>query len=146
MFAEIKNLLFGINSIINSDENAEFAGSGRWRLWVNGIKFVFEKPLFGYGPENLGYRYLMEDIKLDRPHNEIIQFAASLGVPAALFYIAALLIHFRNLFRYRKQASVLCIGLYSVVFTYFVSSMFGNTMFYTSPFYFMILGLSVATK
>jgi len=24
-----------------------------------------------------------------------------------------------------------------------VSSMFGNTMFYTSPFYFMIFGLSV---
>lgn len=143
MFTEIKRLIFGIESIIMKDDNADLAGSGRWKLWVNGFKFILEKPIFGYGPENLGARYLMEGIEQDRPHNEIIQFAASLGVPAALFYISAILLHFRNLFKYKEHVSILTIGLYSVVFTYFVSSLFGNTMFYTSPFYFMILGLSV---
>lgn len=143
VFTEIKRLLFGIGSILKSEEDAGLAGSGRWELWVNGIKFIFEKPLFGYGPENLGRRYMMEGIEKDRPHNEIIQFAASLGIPAALFYMSAILIHFRNLFKYSEYASILCIGLYSIVFTYLSSSMFGNTMFYTSPFYFMILGLSI---
>jgi|LSQX01.1.fsa_nt_gb O-antigen ligase len=143
MFAEIKKLLFGIDKIIKKDEDAGTAGSGRWILWVNGIRFIFEKPIFGYGPDNLGARYLLEGINIDRPHNEIIQFAASLGIPAALFYVSAILLHFRNLYKYKEHVSILCLGLYSAVFTYFVSSMFGNTMFYTSPFYFMIFGLSV---
>lgn len=95
--AEIINLFSGINDIIQEAETAAKAGSGRWEIWTHGLKFVAEKPIFGYGPENLGARYLAEGIAHDRPHNEFIQIAASLGIPALLFYLLALLKNFQIL-------------------------------------------------
>ena len=142
LMTEIQKLSGGVDNIVKRTENAGRAGSGRWRLWVNGVRFIAEKPIFGYGPDNLGARYLEAKITIDRPHNEIIQFAASLGIPAALLYIFAIGVHFRSLFIHRKNLTTIIIGLFAVVFAYLVSSMFGNTMYYTSPFFFMILGLS----
>lgn len=119
-------------------------GSNRGILWVNAIRFIKQKPIFGYGPDNLGEVYLKAGADNDRPHNELLQFAASLGIPAAVFYIlglACLLFMFIRKFKYINM-EVLCI--YCVIGAYLVSSMFGNTMFYTSPFYFMLLGLCYA--
>lgn len=139
---EANKLSTGVNDIIQKNETAEKAGSNRWEFWKYGVQFALEKPLFGYGPDNLGEKYLEVGITNDRPHNEIIQFAASLGIPAALFYILAMAIHFWNLFKNRKKLNSLIIGFYGIIFTYLVSSMFGNTMYYTSPFFFMFLGIS----
>ncbi|MEA4890493.1 MAG: O-antigen ligase family protein [Clostridiaceae bacterium] len=130
------------SSIANGSENADQAGSGRWRLWLAGLRFTAEKPLFGYGPDNLGKRYLDLGIQIDRPHNELIQIAASLGVPALLFYLSALTAHLAAFFRKRKQLTMVVIGLCGALLTYFVSSLFGNTMYYTTPFFLMVLGLS----
>ena len=55
-------------------------GSGRGILLKNAILFANQKPIFGYGPDNLGQAYFDKGItNNDRPHNELIQFAASLG-------------------------------------------------------------------
>lgn len=141
--AEIIKLFSGINDIILETETAGKAGSGRWEIWTNGLKFVSEKSIFGYGPENLGARYLAEGIAHDRPHNEFIQIAASLGIPALLFYLLALLKNFSTLFLNRKSLTVTIITLNAIIVAYLVSSFFGNTMFYTSPFYFMLLGITM---
>lgn len=139
---EIFKLSGGISDIVADNETAGEAGSGRWELWVNGVRFITEKPLFGYGPDNLGVRYERAGIDQDRPHNEIIQFAASLGIPAALLYISALLVYFMRLYNNRKKLRAVEIGLLSAVFAYLMSSMLGNTMYYTTPYFFMVLGLS----
>ena len=117
-------------------------GSDRWPLWINGLRFITERPLFGYGPDNLGEQYAKVNIVIDRPHNEFIQFAASLGIPALIFYIAALAMHFIVFLKQRKKVLVVQVGIVCAVITYLASSMFGNTMYYTSPFFFMMLGLS----
>ncbi len=135
-------LINDAESIINNTEMAVWAGSGRWELWKNGVRFILEKPLFGYGPENLGARYAAVGITLDRPHNELIQFAASLGIPALLFYLSALAVQATAYLRRYKQLSLAAIGLFCAIATYFISALFGNTMFYTTPFYLMVLGLS----
>lgn len=140
---EIIKLISGINDIIQETETAGKAGSGRWEIWTHGLKFITEKPIFGYGPENLGARYLAEGISHDRPHNEFIQIAASLGVPALIFYLLALLRNFSTLFINRKSLTITIITLNAIIVAYLVSSFFGNTMFYTSPFYFMLLGITM---
>lgn len=143
---EILKLFGDIDDIVTKTKDASRAGSGRWKLWVNGVRFSLEKPFFGYGPDNLGNKYLEAGISIDRPHNEIIQFAASLGIPAALLYISAMLNLFKNLITNRKQLTTIIICMFSVVFAYLVSSIFGNTMYYTTPFFFMILGLCGGMK
>lgn len=142
LFNDIWILGEDVSNILEDSEDRASAGSGRWPLWETGIRFITEKPWFGYGPDNLGEKYIEAGLKSDRPHNELIQFAASLGIPAMLFYILALVVHFSCYFKKRKQLSIAMMGILCAVITYLVSSMFGNTMYYTSPFFFMILGLS----
>lgn len=145
-FSDIKTLQGDIYKIASKSKDAGKAGTGRWILWTNGVRFIIEEPVFGYGPDNLGEQYAKVNIGTDRPHNEIIQFAASLGIPAALFYIIAMINYFIVFIRKRKHVSIIEIGMFCTVIAYLVSSMFGNTMYYTSPFFFMILGLSAGRQ
>jgi hypothetical protein len=55
----------------------------------------------------------------------------------------ALFIYLKDFVKNRKYVSTFGFALLSVVIAYLVSSLFGVTMYYTSPFFFMIFGLSV---
>ena len=82
---------------------------------------------------------MQDGIQQDRPHNEFIQIAASLGIPALVFYVVALFKQFKLIINNIDKVDISVVSLNTIIFTYLVSSFFGNTMFYTSPFYFMIL-------
>ncbi len=129
----------------NNSEQLLEIGSRRGILWINAVKFIKEKPLFGFGPDNLGQAYTIAGAKNDRPHNEILQFAASLGIPAAIFYICGLYCLLLMFIKKFKCISMEILCSYCVIGSYLVSSMFGNTMFYTTPFYFMLLGMCYAS-
>lgn len=119
--------------------------SGRIGLWKLGIRFALEKPLFGYGPDNLGERYLLIAKSIsDRPHNELIQIAAMLGFPALFFYVSGLLCHFIACVRQLPRLSLFQTGFFVILGGYLVSSLFGNTMFNTTPYFYMMLGFSYA--
>ncbi len=131
-----------VGSVISGDEESEQAGSGRWSLWVHGIEFAGERPLLGYGPDNLGERYSDTGHTTDRPHNEIIQFAASLGIPATLLYLSSVVTLAFLAFKNRGSLKLETLTVGFIVVTYLVSSMFGNTMFYTTPFYVLLFALA----
>lgn len=139
---EVSHLAIGINDIIDDNEEAPSAGSGRWSLWTNGLEFMIEKPLVGYGIENLEQAYLTEGILQDRPHNEFIQIGASIGIIGLMIYISALGFHFLELIKDRKYMSFLTITLFMIVFGYLISTFFGNSMFYTTPYFMIIFGIS----
>jgi len=145
-FSDFKTLSGDISKIASEAPDVDSAGTGRWILWMNGLRFISEKPVLGYGPDNLGEQYAKANIGTDRPHNELIQFAASIGIPAAIFYIIAIYSYFLVFLKVRKRVSTLEIAMLCGVIAYLVSSMFGNTMYYTSPFFFMILGLSAGRQ
>lgn len=118
-------------------------GSERGLLWRLGIRFAMERPVFGYGPDNLGYLYnAYREGMVDRPHNELIQIAASLGLPALAFYVAGLAGHAANFCRRFRKLSIFQLGLFASVGSYLVSSLFGNTMYYTTPYFYMMLAFS----
>lgn len=82
-----------ISKVVTKDkESNEFkkTGSGRMRLWMQGLQFISEKPILGYGPENLGDKYLKCGITMDRPHNLLIQLATNSGLPGLLLYMSAI--------------------------------------------------------
>lgn len=129
-------------SNIDSNEelvNFDSIGSARGKLWRYGIEFVKERPLTGYGPDNLGESYRLVGCQNDRAHNELIQFAASLGLPALIFYLGALSILLFKFFKNFKSLNLFQLGLYSSLGAYLISSFFGNTAFYTTPFFILIL-------
>ena len=122
------------------DKEFELVGTSRMKLWTNGVKFVFERPIIGYGPDNLGIKYMFEDISQDRPHNLIIYLSAVSGIPGMIIYVTAVGIivikGIKKLIQGNDNTKVFLI----VVITYLVSSMFGNSMPYTSPYFFIFLG------
>ena len=140
---DLAQLSSDIGNIASGSDKAQSAGSGRWLLWQNGVRFAWERPLFGYGPDNLGARYAVSTASFsDRPHNELIQIAASLGIPAMLFYLSGLIAHLKSFLTLHQRLDRLSIGIFAMIGAYLISSLFGNSMFYTTPFFFLFLGIS----
>lgn len=118
-------------------------GTNRLDLWVNGIKFIGNKPIFGYGLENLEepYAKVLRCEITDRPHNMFIQVGANTGIMGLILYILFLSITFINILKKLKfiDKNVMCFVF--ICIGYITSSMFGNSMFYTSPYYMISLGI-----
>ena len=129
-----------LKNIAVDNSSAKNAGSKRWELWTNGLDMLKAKPIFGYGPENLEKEYLVRDIDQDRPHNEYLQHALFLGIPALIFYMIAIFMLLKNwLINLRNLTNTTFISGLAVV-AYLCSAFFGNTMFYTSIYLFLLLG------
>lgn len=130
--------------ILKETEQSAYAGSGRWQLWTNAVKFTMERPLFGYGPDNLDYNYAQVGINMLKPHNEYLQHSATLGLPALIFYLISLVNLYIHGIKHKHELDSLVIISFCVISGYLISAFVGNTKFYVTP-YFMIL-LALATK
>lgn len=150
--ANIRNLKTDISNILmagnNNAENREkiqqavnHAGSGRIQIWKYGIKFFMERPILGYGPENLEIKYKELGIDQDRPHNLMIQMATTSGIVGAIIYFTAIGIILITAIKYIKMENEIHIISLGCVIAYLISAMFGNSMYYTSPYFFIFLGL-----
>lgn len=121
--------------------NAGDAGTGRWSLWTHTVKYISEKPLFGWGIEGIGERLENETGYNDRPHNEFLQWAAFFGIPATVIYTSGVAAVFIKALKNIKKSNNVTLICTVTAFCYLASSFFSNTMFYTAPFFFIFLGL-----
>lgn len=121
-------------------EEAEHStGVERIVLWENTWRYVCEKPFLGFSADATGER-LENDAGIDRCHCEYLNYAVAYGIPAAVFYIAGVFtVYLRGLFRRKKLDQYNITGL-CAAFAYLVSAAVGNTMYYTAPFLFIMLG------
>ena len=131
---------------IEKEKRLAQAGSGRMKLWENGIKMILKHPIIGYGADNLEEEYKKYNIKQDRPHNLVIQLATTSGIPGAILYMCGVgLIIIRSKHKL-EEGNEFNIILVSVIITYLISAIFGNSMYYTSPYFFILLGMLYKTK
>lgn len=79
----------------------------------------------------------------DRPHNEYLQYAVYFGIPGVLMYLTALVSLFVRCVRDVKRLSSACLVLGCMVFSYCASAFVGNSMYYTTVYFVMILALLV---
>ena len=97
------------------------------------------KPFFGYGPDAAEVDEIC-NFSYWRPHNEYLQHALYLGIPGLFFYLAALLGIGINRWKKLRVLSPMQVVAGGCVVTYLISACFGNTMFYTTPYFWMFLG------
>jgi len=132
-----------IGNLIEGNEAAANAGSGRWVLWQTAWNLMLEKPLFGCGPEQMVV-YMEERVSIPYawPHNEYLQHAAALGIPAGLMYLATLIsMAFTQIKRVKiLRDTTLMAGC--MVVGYAISAFFGGTTYVTAPYMFLALGLT----
>lgn len=130
----------------DSSSSADEAGSGRWKLWVGGLKLALKKPIFGYGLENMKAEYIEQlQIGEGRSHNLIIQLAGTTGFPGMILYITGIMmILFRNLKYYKEWDMFSYTGVF-VIISYIISSIVGNSGFYTSGYFYIFVALIALT-
>lgn len=133
--------IFGFSKL--SASAAHTSGLSRWRMWKFTAGKILQRPLLGYGIEGIAAE-LTAATGIDRPHNEFLQYAVFFGVPALLCYLGALFSVGLKFWKRRCTASVCTIAAFTAAFGYLVSSCFGNTMYYTTPLFFIMLGLADA--
>ena len=139
--SDIKTFNEGIKN--NDLKSIDKVGTNRVALWRYGLKFIGEKPIFGYGIETLYEQYSKYDIPdvSSRPHNEFIQIAAFMGIPALILYLLFLFSIFIPILKKLKNCDEIIVMLAFICISYLVSSFVGVSMFYTTPFLFIFLGL-----
>ena len=179
-------------------------GNGRGPTWIRSLDLMNQRPLFGWGLENiLNEFYYQYNISEGRTHNLVLQLGATAGIPAVLMYlVATITIWLKVLFdaeckKYKTVQLYIIAGVYLVstiilnvvissvidklffngIFTvlwwalltivifarniklrikdfnefefissavfvsYMISSLFGNSAFYTSPYFMIFLGM-----
>jgi len=136
-----------IGNILQGNEAAASAGSGRWFLWQVTWDLMLEQPVFGCGPEQMVF-YLeeMTSVPYNWPHNEYLQYAAMLGIPAGLMYLAAILSLAFTQMKNVKRLSDTTLVAGCMAFGYAVSAFFGGTTYVTAPYIFMALGMTSLRK
>lgn len=140
--SEFTGLISDLQQITGEDD-ASSAGHNRWMLWSLTIDLIRQQPLFGYGCERISDT-LMDLVGRANPHSEPLTYAAFYGIPAALFYLLGLAGIFVCWVRRKVWTDPITIAAALAAFGYFISSLFGVPMFYTAPFFFIFLGISLA--
>ena len=144
IYKNFKSLFADIGIIVdnkNNKDKIDSIGTSRGQLWKYGLIYIKEKPLTGYGIETLREVYYEDNVIQDRPHNVLIQFGAFTGIPGLLIYIMLILYTLYTSIKQIKRYNTLEVGILIIFLCYLMSSMFGNSMFYTSPYFFIFFGL-----
>ncbi len=186
------------------DEEIAKTGSGRGAVWMRSLDLMNQRPLFGWGLENVLIEFVNQfGVNEGRTHNLVLQLGATTGiVGVALYLIATISIWLKVLFdvklrEYSKNQLYIILAsfaiiaiilnvimksftnklfiigmstvalwaiLYAIVFikkiklrihdwnkfeyigsavfvSYMISSLFGNSAFYTSPYFMIFLGI-----
>lgn len=135
-FEEIYEALNG-----TADDTANNAFE-RLHMWRQSMAQIAQTPLFGVGLD--GGNGITFIAGIDRPHNEYIQYALFTGIPGGIAYLMGLISLFVCCIRRLKKLPIETLILGTMVFGYAVSAFVGNSMYYTTVYFAVILGLIMA--
>lgn len=109
---------YELRQILHGNPDPSF-GSGRIRIWKEVLRLIGEAPLLGGGPDTLiaripftFTRYSEEvggvvEAVVDAAHNDLLNIAVNLGLPALGFYLAGLTAWFTGLKKRSNPAALI---------------------------------------
>jgi len=116
-------------------------GWDRLTMWGVSVDNMKERPLFGVG---LGsWRSYNEEMQLQTPHNEFLQYGALSGIPCLVFYLSLIIYIFSRFRKNHKSMTERGFILFGALLSYLVQSIFGSVMPFTAPLFYLILGLAI---
>lgn len=138
-------IVSGDEKIEIDDKNIEKIGN----ITIN-TRFKFDKlgdrikdSLFGDGLENFIYEYSKIEIGEGRSHNLVLQLAGTVGIPGMLLYVLGVaFIFFKALKYFKVWDTYTYMGMFVMV-AYLISSLTGNSGFYTSGYFYIFVGFVV---
>ncbi len=131
--------------LLGDEEWTGTTGEARVILWRNAFKLLWESPIIGHGADVTGDRLLEMTNDNDRCHCEYLNYAVSYGIPTALVYIVGIFTVYLRGLKKKKQLTDINISGLCIAFSYLASAFIGNSMYYTAPFMFIMLGMGYVT-
>ena len=140
---KIGELVFDVGAVFTdpNSQAAQGAGSGRWGIWNRYLDLIAHNPIFGIGMEGIYVYQLLQYVGSQRPHNEYMQYAVFYGIPAAILYTMGVVGVFLRAFLRRATLDNVTLAALTSAMAYVVSACFGVTVYNTTPFFFIMLGL-----
>ena len=140
-----------IETAIEGKENAKYAGSNRFYIWSKVLILIQNKPMFGYGIENLQIpfvKYFGEDslktfgyvLPVDKAHNEFLHIAVSSGVPSLCMYLFFVFLIILKYIKSRMK-SQLSTFLFLSIIGYLSQAFFNISVVSVAFIYWIFLGL-----
>ena len=125
-------------------------GSGRIYIWRNTLPLLRERLLTGGGPDTFSHRMTAVFTRVDEngktirraidcAHNEYLNLLVNQGLPALLFYLAALVCSLVRWFRRRGSAAAAIAG--AALFCYALQAFFGISTPTCTGFFWILWGL-----
>ncbi len=136
VFTDFVRLFFDLQMILNNDEQAGHAGTGRLRIWIETVGYIMQKPLLGWGVEGTW------EFESSPPHNEYLHRAVFFGIPASISYICGAFSVYLHGLRHKNRLDCYTLAALTASFGYLVSSFFGNSRYYIVPLASLILGMA----
>lgn len=147
-----------VNAISNDVKTAsvqginEKMGSSRIQIWRITTNLIKKYPIFGIGTDNLKnslHRNMTDDYEefikrtnstIDKAHNEYLQIAATLGIPALVIYLVFIVLVLKG-----KEKQIFnnlnIFIIYSSIICYLVQAFFNISTIGVAPLFWFALGL-----
>ena len=123
----------------------------RYKAWQTVILEIKDKPVLGWGPENLAVGFdknfnpaVTASPWWDKAHNIFLQTGAEAGILGILAYLILFIVLFWQLQIHKKEGNAIIIcGLQAALIGYLISGFFSFDSFATYLILFLIIGYSL---
>ncbi len=136
LIKSFSSLFSDVSTVVEQDvDQMQYIGSSRGERWMKTIDMIKERPVTGHG---------LQSILEYSTHNIYLQIAAYLGVVGIALFLAIFVIGVIRLIKARKTITPVVRGCAFAVVAYMISAFFGNTVFYTAPYFYIVLGFCLS--
>lgn len=142
------------NNIINRLSISQAFGDERYKAWQTVIKEIQDKPVFGWGPENLAVGFdknynpnITPSPWWDKAHNIFLDIGAQAGILGIIAYLCLYIILFWQLQKSKNKIEyenkIIINGLQATLIGYLVANFFSFDSFPTYLLFFFIIGYTL---
>lgn len=140
-----------INKAVEGD--IEQFGSSRFYVYGKAFKVIAAHPIVGTGPDCFAYYAIVDEEELkkypelgetgyfDKVHSEYLEYAATMGIPAFIFYLWFLLSIFVPWIKRSKEMKPEILAILLGLTAYLIQACFNFGAISTLPVFFVLLGI-----
>ncbi|WP_458415412.1 O-antigen ligase family protein [Schinkia sp. CFF1] len=155
--SRVSSIYLDGNKVLSGNDEGH-AGASRWFIWKNAFPLILNHPFLGSGPDTFAEVFVVppeekreflgdEGIIVDKAHNEYLQIAVTMGIPALITYLFLLFLIIRSAWKAAARTNdatqqILCFGLGVVIIGYVVQAFFNISVIEVAPFFWMLLGVT----
>ena len=150
------NALIGrYKASIEEIQNKDSLGSNRGYIWQIAINTIKDHPLTGCGTDaflcELTNNHTFELVNViydkvgglpDKAHNEYLQIASTIGIPALILYLAFVALTIKNLLRNDLNKNKIAFVVLLCIISYLVQAFFNISTIDIAPILYLIYGYS----